>query len=98
MSFISIAAHDKFVSQCKNLNAALEETQTLPVGEAKIQELFDDLASLEKLIVSYQDQLSQLASLADDYKNKQRLIRIKSRKIQVKQKQQAKKEDWLSGI
>ena len=85
MAFISIAAHQKFVSQCKNLNAGFIDTFLYPETQQQIEDFAADLEVLENLTTSSLTQLEQLSILVDDYKNKQRLIRIKLRKMQLLQ-------------
>jgi hypothetical protein len=82
--FISASAHQKFVSQCRNLVLALLENKENPVHvEVKTQQLKEDLARLQYLAESYMDKHSRLSELSREYDTLQRSIRVNMRKIMI---------------
>ena len=83
MSNISYAAHLKFLSQCQNLFFNLSAQQTPVITAEQAEKLKADIAQLQQLAEVYAHTVSRLPDLAREYKELQRRIRIKARKIQL---------------
>lgn len=83
MSFISIAAHQKFIFQCQRLiESACEDGQLIPTDETTKQ-LKEDLAQLQQLVEAYMYAFSQLPKLSSEYNTLRRRIRVDIRKMQI---------------
>jgi uncharacterized protein YlxW (UPF0749 family) len=79
VSFISPAAHQKFILQCQRLiNTISQEEQV----DQKTEHLKKDLAELQQLVETYLNALSQLPELANQYNILQRRIRVNARRMQ----------------
>ena len=79
MSFISPAAHQKFILQCQRLiNTISQEDQV----DQKTERLKKDLEELQQLVETYLNSLSQLPELANQYNVLQRRIRVNARRMQ----------------
>ena len=78
MSFISPAAHRKFILQCQSLINSISAEQ----ADEKTERLKADLMALQQLVETYLDTLSQLPVLPREYNELQRRIRITARRMQ----------------
>lgn len=92
MSFISNAAHQKFIMQCQDIISTIVETdEVIPCGD-KNEELNNDLIELQQLMNAYLEMLLALPKLTCRYYNLHRKIRINIRKIQQKKNQTDRKK------
>jgi len=78
VSFISPAAHHKFILQCQSLIDSISEEQ----ADEKTEKLKADLTALQQLVETYLQTLSQLTVLARESNELQRRIRITARRMQ----------------
>jgi len=79
VSFISPAAHQKFILQCQHL---IQDAAGVAADDMRTESLKADLAQLQRLVEVYSKTLSQLPGLAREYKELQRRIRIRARRMQ----------------
>jgi hypothetical protein len=89
VSFISIAAHQKLIVQCQRLIGA---KTTEKQSSQKMERLQADLSDLQRLLKAYQDAVSQLPGITNEYNELQRRIRVNARKIQALKAVSAKKK------
>jgi hypothetical protein len=78
VSFISPAAHRKFILQCESLISTNPEQE---MADQKAKQLKSDLDNLQQLAEAYLKMISQLPVLAREYNELQRRIRVNARKI-----------------
>ena len=91
ISYISAAAHGKFVSLCKALISKSSACDQ-PVSKVEKNECLErDLEELERIGDAYKNILAELPRLTHNYYMLHRKIRIKIRKLQVQQIADGKK-------
>lgn len=92
ISYISAAAHGKFVSLCKAL-ISKSAAGNQPVSKEERNECLEkDLAELERIGDAYRNILAELPRLTHNYYLLHRKIRINIRKLQVQQVLDGKKD------
>ncbi len=84
MSFISTAAHQKFMLQCHGIISTTCENGEAVTFNDKSDRLIKDLMELEQLMDAYLAMLSELPKLTCKYYNLHRKIRVNIRKVQQK--------------
>ncbi len=87
MSFISNAAHQKFIMQCHNIISTIVEADEVIPCDDKSDQLNNDMIELQQLMDTYLEMLLALPKLTCKYYNLHRKIRINIRKVQQKKNQ-----------
>jgi len=84
VSFISTAAHQKFMLQCHSIISTTCENSETVIFNDKNERVIKDLIELEQLMDAYLAMLSELPKLTCKYYNLHRSVRVNIRKIQQK--------------
>ncbi len=79
MSFISPAAHKKFVEQCQ---ALINKISAVEQADEKALQLKADLEALQQLLDNYLKTMERIPELTRSYNDLQRRIRVNARKMQ----------------
>ncbi len=86
MPYISISAHQKFISICKGHIAKSTGDGDLTVKDEKEEQLKKDLDTLQQLAQKYKSTFSELPKISEEYIVLQRKIRTNIRKLQIRKK------------
>ncbi len=89
MTFISISAHQKFISLCNSLIEDNSHDADLSVKDEKEEQLKQDLDKLHQLAQKYKTTFSELPKISQEYNILQRNIRINIRKLRIKKKNES---------
>jgi hypothetical protein len=79
VSFISPAAHHKFISLCQVITSKFSNKEMM---DKRIENFYADLAELEQLMETYEQTLSKIPDIARQYKELQRRLRVQARRMQ----------------